>query len=182
MVIIDQRVTWRLAEQRLERETDPVLRRNLELLIQHQKAEATGDIEPLMATVADDAHYHFYDDPTGALDLVGKPAVERFYRAFAASGAQKLQLDTDRLVVDRDCILTEGMMRMAYPGRELLGRGIAVDDPDALYLFEARMAIMWPIADDGRFLAEDSYTSGDGFAGIEQRKIDPSLIRTYDAG
>jgi hypothetical protein len=179
MVVIDQRVTWRLAEERLANETDPVLRRNLEMLIQHQKAEATGDIVPLMATVADEAHYHFYDDPTGAIDLIGKPAVERFYREFAASGAQKLQLDTDRLVVDRHCILTEGLMRMAYPGRALAARGIEVDDLDALYMFEARMAIMWPISADGRFVAEDSYTSGDGFAGIAQRKLDESQIRMY---
>ena len=43
------------------------------------------------------------------------------------------------------------------------------------------MAIMWPISADGRFLAEDSYTSGDGFAGIEHRKLDDSQIRTYVA-
>jgi hypothetical protein len=176
MPIIDQRVTWRLAEERLERETDPVLRRNLESLIQHQRAEATRDIEPLMATVSERAHYHFYDDPSGASDLIGKDAVRDFYERFAASGAHKLQLDTDRLVVDRHCILTEGAMRIAYPGRALLARGIDIDDPEAHYLFEARMAIMWPIDEDGLFLAEDSYTSGDGFAGIAGRKLDPAEI------
>src|SRR5687768_8481305 len=100
MPIIDQRVTWRMADEPLQWETDPVLRRNLTMLIQHQQAEATRDIEPLMATVSERAHYHFYDDVTGATDLIGKQAVRRFYEAFAASGAHKLQLDTERLIVD----------------------------------------------------------------------------------
>ena len=52
MAIIDQRVTWKPVEERLARETDPVLRRNLELLLQHQKAEAALDMERLMATVS----------------------------------------------------------------------------------------------------------------------------------
>jgi hypothetical protein len=110
------------------------------------------------------------------MDLVGKDAVRTFYEAFAASGAHKLQLDTDRLVVDTHCILTEGAMRIAYPGRALLGRGIEVDDPDAYYLFEARMALMWPLDEHGLFIGEDSYTSGDGFAGIADRKLDPAEI------
>lgn len=50
MALIDQRVTWRAVEERLATETDPVLRRNLELLLQHMHAEATLDMDRLMAT------------------------------------------------------------------------------------------------------------------------------------
>jgi hypothetical protein len=110
---------------------------------------------------------------------VGKAAVQKFYEDFAASGAQKLQLDIERLIVDRDCILTEGVMRMAYPGRTLSARGIEVDDLDADYLFETRMAVVWPIDEHGLFIGEDSYTAGDGFAGIAERKIDPSEVVVY---
>jgi hypothetical protein len=178
MTVIDQRVTWRLVEQRLETETDPVLRRNLELLLQHQKAEAALDMEPLMATVSENARYESFTGGAGMGTLVGKGEVRAFYEAFAASGAHKLQLDTDRLVVDKHCILTEGVMRMAYPGKTLLARGIEVDDAEAYYLFETRMAIIWPIGDDGLFIGEDSYVGGDGFAGIADRKLDPADIVT----
>jgi hypothetical protein len=54
--------------------------------------------------------------------------------------------------------------------------GIEVDDPGADYLYEARLAILWPIGPDGLFTGEDSYTAGDGFAGIADRKIDPADI------
>ena len=73
-------------------------------------------------------------------------------------------------------ILTEGVMRMAYPGATLAARGIPVDDTDASYLYEARMATLWPINEDGLFTGEDTYTGGNGFAGIEGRKLAPGDI------
>ena len=178
MPVIDQRRTWTKVEERLATETDPQLRHNLELLLQHMKAEASLDMEALMATVSEDARYENFGDPSGT--LIGKAAVQKFYEDFAASGAHKLHLDLDRLVVDRHCILTEGLMRMAYPGRTLAFRGIEVDDPDAYYLFEAHMAIIWPIGPDGLFIGEDSYSGGDGFAGIADRKIDPADIVVFE--
>lgn len=177
MPVIDQTRTWAKVEARLATETDPVLVRNLEMLLQHMKAEATLDMESLMATVSEKALYQNF--APGGTDIVGKPAVQQFYENFAASGAHKLHLDIDRLVVDRECILTEGVMRMAYPGRTLRATGIEVDDPDAYYLFEARMAIVWPIGDDGLFIGEDSYVGSNGFDGIADRKIDDAEIVVY---
>ena len=178
MATIDQTLTWRKAEARLATETDPVLRRNLETLLQHMKAEATLDMDALMATVSERAHYHTYTGKPGP-NPKGKAEVQQFYENFAASGAHKLHHDIDRLIVDRDCILTEGVMRMAYPGRTLLARGIEVDDPNADYLYETRMAIVWPIDEDGLFIGEDSYVESDGFAGIAERKVDPDDIVLY---
>ena len=42
------------------------------------------------------------------------------------------------------------------------------------------MAVLWPIGPDGLFIGEDSYTGGDGFAGIAERKIDPAEIVMYE--
>jgi hypothetical protein len=177
MTVIDPSVTWRKVEERLETESEPACRRNLETVLAHMKAEALGDIDGLLATLSDDVHYHTYAAPdVGELNPVGKGGVRSFYEQFIASGATRLQLDIDRLVVDRACILTEGVMRMAYPGRTLIGRGIAVDDPDAFYLYEARMAVLWPFDERGLALGEDTYTGTDGFAGIAARKLQPEEI------
>jgi hypothetical protein len=178
MPVIDQNLTWVKVEQRLSTEQDPVLRRNLEMLLQHMKAEASQDMDALMATVSERAHYHSYSG-RGMPDHKGKAAVRQFYEDFIASGAYRLQLDLDRLVVDRECILTEGIMRMAYPGSTLATMGLEVDDPDAYYLFETRMAIVWPIDEDGLFIGEDSYVEGDGMEGIAGRKINPDEIVLY---
>jgi hypothetical protein len=175
MPVIDQNLTWSVVEERLAAETDPVLRRNLEQLLVHMKAEAAGDLDTLMATVADDASYTAFGAPPSGSPK-GKAAVRRFYEDFIASGATRLQFAIDRLVVDKRCILTEGVMRMAYPGSTLAARGIAVDDESAFYLYEAHMATLWPINDDGLFIGEDTYTGENGFDGIASRKLAPGDI------
>lgn len=178
MTVIDQNKTWTKVEERLATEDDPARRRNLELLLQHMKAEASLDMERLMATVSEQARYTMFGDSDSMVE--GKPAVRKFYEDFAASGAHKLSLDIDRLVVDRHCILTEGLMRIAYPGRALEAMGIEVEDLDAYYLYQSHMAIIWPIGEDGLFVGEDSYVGGNGFEGIADRKLNPSDIVLYE--
>jgi hypothetical protein len=179
VAVIDQTRTWRKVEERLETETDPVLRRNLELLLKHMKAETILDLPALMSTVSENSVYqNFAQDPSAWPR--GKAGVQAFYENFAASGAHKLCLDLDRLVVDRHCILTEGQMLMAWPGRTLQAMGIEVDDLDADYLYDARMAIIWPIDEDGLFIGEDSYVGRDGFEGIAERKLRPEDIIMYE--
>lgn len=170
MPVIDPTKTWAKVEERLERETDPVLRRNLATVLEHMKAEAVGDLDGLVATLGEGVHYHFYGQDPASYPK-GKDGVRAFYQAFIASGATRLEFDLDRLVVDRDCILTEGVMRMAYPGRTLQARGVEVDDVDAYYLYEDRMAVLWPLDENGKVLGEDTYTGGKGFEGIADRKL-----------
>jgi hypothetical protein len=176
MALIDPRVTWSKVEERLETEQDPVLRRNLETLLTHMKAEMAGDVDGLIDTLTENPAYHAYGNDDPATNPVGRDGVRAFYERFIASGAGQLQLDIDRLVVDKQCILTEGLMRIAYPGRTLQAMGIDVDDPDAYYLYEARMATLWPFDERGLAEGEDTYTGGDGFAGIADRKLAPDDI------
>lgn len=161
-----------MVEERLARERDPKRRRNLEVVLAHMKAEAACDLERLMATVSAEPVYRAFGTPDPLYSPQGRDAVRNFYSAFVASGAHRLEFDMDRLLVDDDGVLTEGTMRIAYPGRILELLGHAVDDPDAFYLYEARMAVVWPLDGDGLVVGEDSYTVGDGFAGIARRKID----------
>ena len=175
-VLIDPNRTWAKVEERLATETDPVLRRNLATVLEHMRAEAVGDLDGLLATLAGDVHYHAYGTDDPLMNPEGRDGVRAFYEAFIASGATRLQLDIDRLLVDRHCVVTEGVMRMAYPGSTLRARGIDVDDPDAFYLYEARMCTLWPIDENGLARGEDTYTGSDGFAGIENRKLQPEQI------
>jgi hypothetical protein len=175
MPVIEQTRTWAAVEERLATETDPTLRRNLELVLDHMKSEAAGDLDGLLVTLADDANYHAYGAPPES-NPTGKAEVRRFYEDFIASGATRLQLDIDRLVVDKRCILTEGVMRIAYPGSTLAACGIPVDDESAYYLYEARMATLWPFNEDGLIIGEDTYTGSNGFEGIASRKLAPEDI------
>lgn len=181
MPVIDPKKSWAALEERLARETDPTLRRNLEIVITHSKAEARGDLDALMATLSADPAYRLGKPGDPGMRPRGHDEIRTFYSDFIASGATRLQHDVDRLAVDRDCVVTDGPMRMAYPGRTLLAMGIEVDDPDAYYLYETRMAIVWPIDEHGRIIGEESYTDRDGFAGIVDRKLDADDIAPLDA-
>lgn len=167
--------TWRLVEERLGRETDPITRRNLALVLEHMQSEAHGDIEGVVATLAEDPRYIAHDipeevtmNPTGSKD-----AVRAFYDlTIVQTGAHQLELNCDRVIADHEAVLTEGVMRMAYPGRTLAAMGIEVDDPEAYYLYETRMGVVWPVdAESGMLKGEETYTGTDGFEGIADRKI-----------
>jgi hypothetical protein len=168
MTRMDPTKTWRKVEDRLERETDPRRRQLLENVLTHMKAEAAGDLAGLMSTLAPDPQYHQWGATPADHGPKGRAAVEQFYRDFVASGATNLEYDVERLVVDDDCIATEGVMRIAYPGHVVAAMGKDVDDPDAYYLYEARMCVLWPYDADGLLLAEDAYTATDGFADLRK--------------
>lgn len=172
--------TWRLVEERLKSETDPTLRQNLELVLTHMKAEAQADIEGVVATLVEKPRYVMHDTPdVPEMNPDGsKDAVRKFYDlTIVQTGAHRLELDCDRVIVDKDAVVTEGVMRMAYPGRTLQAMGIEVDDADAHYLYETRMGIVWPVdRAAGKLVGEESYTGTDGFAGIADRKLAPEDI------
>ncbi len=172
--------TWKLVEQRLAEESDPTLRRNLGLVLEHMKCEARGDIEGVVATLVEKPRYVTHDTPDQEfMNPDGsKDAVRQFYDlTIIQTGAHRLELDCDRVVADRHAVTTEGVMRMAYPGTTLKAMGIEVDDPEAYYLYESRMLVVWPVDDaEGKLIGEETYTGGDGFAGILDRKIQLSDI------
>ena len=180
---IDPSNTWRKVEERLKHETRPKLRRNLETVLAHMQAEAAGDLDGLMATITTRhvPHYNAYGTDDPILSPRGHAAVRQFYAAFVASGAVKLELDVDRLVVDDDFIVTEGLMKIAYPGNLLRLMGHEVDEPEASYLFQTRMCVLWPMDEESKVIAEDTYTGGDGFVGIAERKLGPNDIATVKA-
>ena len=177
---LDPNNTWTLVEKRLAAEEDPIVRRNLSLVLQHMKCEAKADIEGVVATLVEKPKYVMHDDPGNApMNPDGsKNAVRKFYDlTIVQTGAHRLELDCQRVIADRDCVVTEGIMRMAYPGATLKAQGIEVDDEGAYYLYEARMSVVWPVdADEGLLVGEESYTGGDGFAGIADRKLAESDI------
>jgi limonene-1,2-epoxide hydrolase len=174
--VIDPSRTWLKVEERLKIEGDAAVRRNLEIVLDHMRAEARGDLDQLMATVSEHAHYHGYGSPPENSPK-GKQAVRAFYEGVITSGISRLEFEIDRLVADRGCVVTEGTMRMAWPGAVLAALGIEVEDSAADYLYEARMAILWMFDSQGLVLAEDTYTATDGLSGIAGRKLAADAVR-----
>ena len=138
-------LTWKLVEQRLAETANPIHKRNLELVLAHMKAEARADIEGVVATLTEKPRYRTYgNEDNPVLNPEGsKDAVRAFYdTTIVQTGAHRLEFACDRVIVDDDAVFTEGVMRMAYPGKTLIAMGIEVDDPDAYYLSNYRMGVV----------------------------------------
>jgi len=78
---LNPNVTWKRVEERLARESDPIIRRNLELVLAHMQAEAKGDIEGVVETLTEAPGYLAHDLPdVEAMNPKGsKDAVRAFY-------------------------------------------------------------------------------------------------------
>ncbi|MEU0934804.1 nuclear transport factor 2 family protein [Embleya sp. NPDC005971] len=172
--LIDARRTWELAEKRLAAEDDPRRHAILTTLVAHMRAEHEGDLDALMATVSPRAVYHQWG--ASPVDRAPKSHAEvrEFYRAVVDNDCGRLAHHIDRLTVDQDTVVTEGLLRIAYPGRVLAGMGRVVADVDAFYLYETQMAIVWGFDADALVVCEDSYSTGDGFA--DMRRLDPDEV------
>lgn len=180
--IIDPRKNWALVEQRLATETDPILIRNLEVVLKHMKAEATANFDMLMSTVGKNAEYAFFgsEDNEAFAGPKSRAEVETFYRSVMDLDIHRIEHNVDRLIVDREHIVTEGEMKIAYPGQLLKDMGHPIEDTNGYYLYHTRSAIVWAMDEEGLVKGEDSYTGQDGFAGIENRKISLDDIVTIE--
>ncbi|MFN8228029.1 MAG: nuclear transport factor 2 family protein [Mycobacterium sp.] len=159
MAVIDPERTWQPLERLLADTTDARRRAVLSVVIEHMKAEAEPDMDRLMATLGPAPDYHFWIDGQNA-GPNGTDGVRAYYTAFVESGANVLEFEIDRLVLDDDCLVTEGWLKVLYPGAAAAGIGIPVPDPAGDYLVVFRQLILWPVDADGLIQGEDAYHSG----------------------
>ncbi|MFE3189711.1 nuclear transport factor 2 family protein [Nocardia sp. NPDC059240] len=166
MAIVDPAKTWEPLEQRLAVTTNERHRQVLSIVIEHMKAEAEPDLDGLMRTLVAEPDYHFWNAGQD-VGPKGWAGVHDYYAAFVASKSNILEFALDRLLVDDDCVVTEGYLKQIYPGAYAAQIGIPVDDPDADYLITFRQLLLWPVDANGLIVGEDSYHSGP----VEVRKL-----------
>ena len=172
---LDSNLNWKALEARAGVETDPKLRANLEIVIEHIKAEALGDFPRVLKTLSEKPKYIWRanpDDPEWNPEGSRQAVMDFYDRFLVQSGAYRAEYDVERVMVDESAVLTEGLERLAYPGRTLLEMGIEIDDPDAFYLAEGHATVVWPIEPDtGLIVGEEISFCTDMLAGIADRKI-----------
>jgi hypothetical protein len=158
MIDFDQSRTWEALEQRLEKTDSPRQRQLLQTVIAHGKAETVRDLDGLMATLVPDPQYHFW---SGGEDRgpKGYAGVVEYYKNFVADGGAVLQSPKERIFVDDDGVVHEGVITTIVSGRIARRRGYAIDDDRAHYAVRARVTILWSFDDNGLAYGEDSYSS-----------------------
>jgi len=158
---IDPYRMWRLLEERIGKETNPLHRRQLETIVKHMKGEAMGDIDYILTTVSPDAVYVLYGLPGTPPQLFhGHDEIRGFYNAMLDAISVNQELCVDRVVVDDQCVVTEGVTRTALRGRTLAAAGVPVDEIDAYYYSEGRSLVIWPFDPvTGLLTGEQIYTA-----------------------
>jgi hypothetical protein len=163
---------YRAVEERLARTTDERHRLLLGVLRDHLYAECTKDFPLLLSTLAADPKYHFWIDGAGfGAGPKGLGAVTDHYENLYRENRHVCDYRIERIVVDDDCIVTEGWFDQVFPGRVLEARGAQIDDPEAVYALRMRLLLLWPFDADGKLTGEDSYSNGAMYAPENIRKL-----------
>lgn len=174
---IDPTSGYRAVDERLARTTNPRHRAVLQVLRDHLYAECTKDFPLLLSTLADEPKYRFWIDSAGFGDgPKGTAAVTSHYENLYAENRHVCDFRIDRIVVDDDCVVTEGWFDQVFPGAVLASRGAAIDDRDAVYALRMHLLILWPFDAEGRLTGEDSYANGAMYDAAKIRKLAPEEI------
>lgn len=151
---------WQLLLDRIDIESDPVRKANLQVVARHVVEEVAGNMSGLMATLVPDPHYAVW----GASDSVGPRGhdeVVDWYLRLQNAGRNRLDYVIHRVVVDERCVVTEGDFQYAIAGRDLgEKKQTEAGEPiveDSFYLVTHRTTVLWPISADGLIEGEHIY-------------------------
>lgn len=160
MNAIDQWLASQVVRERLDRTENPRHRRMLQTLIDHLDAEREQSLQGLLNTLIDEPIYKFwrngYDDGPK-----GRAGITQFYSELVSSRRGVLEYAIERITLDDDTIITDGVISAYQPGRISQAVGYEIDDLDATYLVRSRALISWPFDDDARLIGEEGYTTFD---------------------
>lgn len=147
--------------ERLERTDNPRQRTMLARMVTHAAAERDGDLETLVGTLSEHAGYHFWE-MSGDVGPKTKDGVAGYYRHLVESDGHVLEFRVERIVVDDDCVVTEGVLTMIQPGALMAEHPIAGDfaDREKTYLLKMRNVIFWSFDEELLVVGEDSYLGG----------------------
>lgn len=157
VVATEAAASWELLARRAAAETDARRRAHLRTVLRHLVVEVGGDLDATMATLVPEPEYRVW----GATDHAGpkgQAAVRAMYEASFGKGKNRLEFAVDRVMVDDEAVLTEGVFRHAYRGAILAADGIGPGlAPEARYLVEYRALVVWVMTPHSLILGEDTY-------------------------
>ena len=174
---IDASVTTENLKKRYNDESDPVVKRNFRIVLDHIEAELNGDLEAILATLVLEPIYHVYnitgaDGVTHTQVSKGREQTREMYvNALKAKSPQLQRYTMTFIVADAGGLFTDGVLQVPWAGEALRALGNDAD-PKASYLYEGRLCNLWPVNRDGLLLGEDIYFDPAGFRTILERKIE----------
>jgi hypothetical protein len=146
------------ADRLLETTENPLHRQILENYRRHAILETTGRWEGIFdpdSTV---------DEPFYILNIIGFPGVRAagqqvrdIYRTMAEQDTTVMVVEQERLMVSDWGFASDALFNKYLRGRDLLAKGVQVDDPEGYYIHQIHYAMIWPYDDRGRMIGENVY-------------------------
>jgi len=176
---MDVELYMRILRGRIDREADPIVRRNLLVALRHFDREIAGDLEGIMATMAVDPIYHLYNLTNAARQslptvITGTQAVHALYSTAIAEETLMLQeLNPRSLIADANGVSFDASAKLSFSGNALKNLGYKAD-PGLNYLYAGRLCAFILINGEGQLTGEDVYFDPAGFEGIVDRPINGS--------
>jgi len=166
-----------LQQPAVPRVLNPRHRRLLQVVIDHAKAEAVGDLDGLMATLVPEPKYHFWGT-RGDTGPKGYDGVRQYYDNYVRSGAAILSSPKERIVVDDDTICHEGVITTLVPWPIAKARGYAIPEERGHYAVRMRSVILWSFDENGLAFGEDSYNTiePDDFDQLADEDLPPVYV------
>lgn len=153
------RPSWKILVDAVAAATDPLVRRNTEVVLRHVAAEVAGDVDALMSTLVSEPVYRVWGASTST-GPVGAAEVRAHYQRMIKDGKNRLEYVVERVVADDRCVVTEGEFRFAYLGASLTAAyteaGESVE-PSAWYYVAYRCVVLWPFDGSGLLTGEEIY-------------------------
>lgn len=157
----DPSIVLREYQERLATLENPRHRAMLETLIEHIRTVLVGDLEGVMATMADDSAFKMWT-PAGDVGKKGTEEVRRRYAEGFAHGGGSIRNQINKLenfVVDDNTIVLEMTESRVLPGRVARDRGYDVPD-DGNYAVYRHCAVIIPFDEKARIRGEYNYGMG----------------------
>ena len=143
--------------------------RNLEMAGRHAEI-----FVPEMTVEHPIYRFSFIGQPPFKLD--GRQEVEALYRTWTETDECVFYMEGETVAVSDNMIVSRAVLFQQQLGSSIPERG--ADDPTAMYLIKANIAMIWPYDDDGRLIGEDVWEYDDADRDII--KLDPVDVLTAE--
>jgi hypothetical protein len=156
----DTMAVVKVARDELEKIREPHRRKILENFIEHAEAESSGDYAALMASCSRKrqvyaTHGSEFPAPQSYDEL------EKHYYNLIAMNIHVIHFEAEKLIVGDDAVVIEGLVHQLYPGKLIEPIfGVAVDDPEAVYLATKRALVTFVFDEDGKGAGEHAWSDG----------------------
>jgi hypothetical protein len=130
---------------------------NVELRLEHIRAEKAQDVDRIMAHMTDDVLFRRFGAVGNMAETMNYDDIRAMFTRAFATGWPEFEMDTERFVVTDDMVLEDGDMYMTLDPAALALRTDVPDDVgEGKLLVTYRLAVFFEFR-DGKMCREDTY-------------------------